>query len=90
MGWPDVLMLDERRALVSWLERTADGVGDIRVRVVTRDGREPATTVATAASGRTTGIPMMARVGNDVVVAWRQGRVKTARVTVPLSAASRR
>lgn len=90
VGWPDVVMLDERRALVSWLERTADGVGDIRVRVVTRDGPEPATTVATAASGRTTGIPMMARVGDDVVVAWRQGTVKTARVTVPRSAPSRR
>jgi hypothetical protein len=33
---------------------------------------------------------MMARVGADVVVAWRQGTVKTARVTVPAPEATRR
>ena len=40
--------------------------------------------VASATSGRTTGIPMIARAGDAVLVAWRDGRVKTARV--PLSA----
>jgi len=89
VGWPDVVMLDDGRALVSWLERTADGVGDIRVRAVSRDGRQPALTVATASSGRTTGIPMMARAGNDIVVAWRQGGVKTARMAIPAAAATR-
>jgi uncharacterized protein involved in type VI secretion and phage assembly len=65
-------------------------VGDVRMRAVTRAGRQTALTVATASSGRATGIPMMARVGADVVVAWRQGTVKTARVTVPAPEATRR
>ena len=90
VGWPDVVLLEDGRALVTWLEKTADGVGDIRLRAVTRGGRQPALTVATASSGRATGIPMMARVGADVVVAWRQGTVKTARVTVPPAEATRR
>ena len=36
--------------------------------------------VASATSGRTTGIPMIARAGDAVLVAWRDGRVRTARV----------
>lgn len=90
VGWPDVVLLDDGRALVTWLEKTADGVGDVRMRAVTRAGRQPAITVATSSSGRATGIPMMARAGADVVVAWRQGTVKTARVTVPAAEATRR
>ncbi len=89
-GWADVLWLDEGRALVSWLERTTDGAGEIRVRVVTRDGTASAPiTVATASSGRATGIPMMARAGDSVIVAWRNGQVRTARLQIPAPAASR-
>lgn len=90
VGWPDVLLLDDGRALVSWLEKIGDAVGDVRLRAVTRTGRQTARTVATTSSGRATGIPMMARVGTDVVVAWRQGTVKTARVTVPAFQGTRR
>ncbi len=90
VGWPDVVLLADGRAFVSWLERTADGIGDIRLRAVTSTGRQAALTVATASSGRSTGIPMMAQAGADVLVAWRQGTVKTARVVVPPAEASRR
>jgi hypothetical protein len=84
VGWADALLLDRDRALVSWLERTGDGIGEIRLRTVTAGGTasEPLS-VAPASSGRGTGIPMIARAGDGVVVAWRDGRVKTARV--PLS-----
>jgi hypothetical protein len=80
-GWADVLMLGEGRALVSWLERTGTGVGEIRVREVSEGRAQPALVVASASSGRATGVPMMARAGDDVVVAWRQGGVRTARLT---------
>lgn len=88
-GWADVLLLDDGRALVSWLEKTANGVGDVRVRVLGPDRRAEAITVATTSSGRAAGIPMMARAGRDVIVAWRQGTVKTARVVVPAVPSSR-
>ena len=81
VGWPDVLLLDDGRAFVSWLEKTADGVGAA--------AKGPATTVAQAASGRSTGIPMMARAGREAIVAWRQGTVKTARVPLPSAGSSR-
>ena len=89
VGWADVLLLDDGRALVSWLERTGDGVGEIRLRAVGRDGGLGAPiTVATASSGRGTGIPMIARAGDAAIVAWRDGGVRTARVS--LAESSRR
>lgn len=90
VGWPDVLLLDDGRAFVSWLERTADGVGEVRVRPVSATAKGAATTVAQSASGRSTGIPMMARAGREAIVAWRQGTVKTARVPLPAASPSRR
>ena len=59
------------------------------MRAVSATAKGPATTVAQAASGRSTGIPMMARAGGDAIVAWRQGTVKTARVALPAAANSR-
>ncbi|MGE3410945.1 MAG: sialidase family protein [Dehalococcoidia bacterium] len=82
VGWADVLLLDDGRAVVSWLERTGDGVGEIRLRVAGDGGLAAPITVATAASGRGTGIPMIARAGDAAIVAWRDGQVRTARVAL--------
>jgi hypothetical protein len=90
VGWPDVL-IDDGRALVTWLERTGEGTGDLRLREVTQAGAAPAAlTVASASSGRATGIPTMARAGDHLIVAWRQGQVRTARVPLPARASFRR
>ena len=84
VGWADVLLVDDGRALVSWLERTGEGTGEIRMREVTPAGASAqVTTVAATSSGRAAGIPMMARDGDAVLVAWRQGHVRTARVAIP-------
>jgi hypothetical protein len=89
-GWADVVVLGGGRALVSWLERTGPGVGEVRVREVSAGRAHPATVVASASSGRATGVPMMARAGADVIVAWRDGRVKTARLTGAAGPSTRR
>jgi len=83
VGWPDLLMLEDGAALVSWLERRGGGVGEVLVRRVT-PGRAPGPplTVAQAVSGRATGVPHMARVGERVLVAWRKDRVLTAMVPI--------
>ncbi|HUU33287.1 MAG TPA: hypothetical protein VMW48_04445 [Vicinamibacterales bacterium] len=90
VGWADVVLVDGR-AFVSWLERTGTGTGDIRLREVTPAGAmgDPIT-VAASSSGRATGIPMMARAGEHLIVAWRQGQVRTARVAIPAPATVRR
>jgi hypothetical protein len=82
VGWADVLLVNDGRALVSWLERTGDGVGEIRLRIVGADGATAPLTVAAAPSGRSTGIPMIARAGEHLIVAWRDGQVRTARLAL--------
>jgi hypothetical protein len=84
VGWPDVVLLDDGSAIVSWLERRGDGQGDLRVRRV-QPGAPPGKSlvVATSASGRATGVPQMVRSGDRLILAWRKVRVLTA--SMPLS-----
>jgi hypothetical protein len=58
-------------AVVVWLERTPDAA-EIRARSVTPDGGlgEPVV-VALTTESRGSGFPRTARVGREIVVAWR-------------------
>lgn len=82
VGRVDVLMLSDGSALVSWLERTAQG-GEVKVRLVKPDGsRGQAITVAESSVARVSGFPQMARSGDEIVFAWTDpgtpSRVRTA------------
>ncbi|MDH4065954.1 MAG: glycoside hydrolase, partial [Acidobacteriota bacterium] len=83
VGWPDVVLLEDGSALVSWLERRAQGEGEVLVRRVV-PGRAPGTPirVAETVSGRATGVPHMVLAGDRVLVAWRREQVLTATVLV--------
>ena len=84
VGWPDLVMLEDGSALVSWLERRGEGVGEILVRRVSA-GQQPGRPLAVAesVSGRATGMPHMVRAGDRLLVAWRKGdRVLTASVPI--------
>jgi hypothetical protein len=72
LGRVDVLLLDEERALVVWLERNAEGAAVI-ARIVARDGDagDPAV-VGTTLAQRPSGFPRMGRVGDDVLLSWTQ------------------
>ena len=86
LGRVDVLLLDAGRALVVWLERTADD-GSVLARLVSSDGTmgEPVSLAATAAQ-RTSGFPRMARQNGGVLVAWTEpgdtSRVRAALIPV--------
>ena len=86
VGRVDVLLLDEDRALVVWLERTAEAA-EVRGRLVTRAGvmSEPKVVAAVKAS-RAGGFPRMARLGDDVILAWNEpgdpGRIRAVRLPV--------
>jgi hypothetical protein len=85
VGWPDVTMVDDGGALVSWLERRGEGIGEVLVRRVSREGvAGRPLVVAQSVSGRATGMPHMVRAGDHVLLAWRTDRVHTA--LVPISA----
>ncbi len=70
VGRVDALMLEDGSALVSWLERTAEGAS-VQVRRVRATGAmsEP-TTVATSSAERASGFPRMTRDGDRVLFAW--------------------
>jgi hypothetical protein len=72
LGRVDVLLLDDGRALVLWLERGAES-GAVTARIVARDGRagEPVSIASTLAQ-RPSGFPRMARYGDGVLLAWTQ------------------
>jgi hypothetical protein len=85
IGWAGVVLTSEGEAIVSWLETRPDGAGQVRLRRV-KEGASPGPplVVADTRSGRSTGIPQLSRSGRHLVVAWRDERVRSARV--PLAA----
>lgn len=84
VGWPATALLDDGSAVVSWLESRGNGKGELLVRRISPDGRlgKPVR-VAESSSGRSTGIPQMIRVRDQLLLAWRTDRVLTALVPVP-------
>jgi hypothetical protein len=83
VGWPDIVMLEDGTAIVSWLERRGEGVGEVLLRRVSADRKAgPPLAVAESISGRATGVPHMVRTGDRVMLAWRKDRVQTAAVPI--------
>jgi hypothetical protein len=89
-GRVDVLLLEDGSALVSWLERVAEGSAEVRVRRVRPDGTSgPAATITTSSDARASGFPRMAQgADGSLVIAWTDAgesgtRVRVARAEVP-------
>lgn len=70
LGRVDVEQLDDGSALVTWLERTA-AAAEVRARLVRKDGwTGAAQTVSETSESRASGFPRLARVGDELVIAW--------------------
>ncbi len=69
-GRVDVVLDGAGGAVISWLAVVGDA-GSVRLRRVSADGRlgEPLE-IAVTTAGRASGFPRLARVGEDVVLAW--------------------
>jgi len=66
------LLLDERTALVTWVEQT-DAGGEIRARRADRGGRRgPSLKIADAGTAPGKGLTRMARFGPDVYLMWTE------------------
>jgi hypothetical protein len=80
-GRVDVVLLEDGRALVSWLERGEGDAAEILARVVDGAGGGESMTVATSSQARGSGFPRMARSGADLLFAWTDaGETRTVRV----------
>ncbi len=88
IGRVDVVLLEDGSSLVSWLRSGEDSSGEICLRHVSETGLlGEEYVVARTASGRMSGFPQMAVVGDSVVMAWTDRdadsrRVKTALVDI--------
>jgi hypothetical protein len=86
IGRVDVVLLDDGRAIVSWLQPSPAGA-EIRAQPFRRAGAAgPAVTIASAAVQRASGFPQMVRAGDGLLVAWTDAtgpsQVRTAFVSL--------
>ena len=83
LGRVGVALLPNGDAAVLWLARAGDGAdgAEARLRRVRADGRAgPPLAVAATGAGRASGIPRLARSGDDLLVAWIEASGDAARL----------
>ncbi len=81
-GRVDVVLLADRSALVTWVERVGGDTAAVRVRRISPEGKTtPSITVAASSAARASGFPKIALTGGEVVFAWTEpGRPSKVRV----------
>ena len=76
IGRVDVVMLDEKTAMVSWMEGTV-----IKAVKVSTDGtKEPSIIIASSSDARSSGFPQMTRLGNKLFFAWTDDKERTIKM----------
>jgi hypothetical protein len=76
IGRVDVVMPDEKTAIVAWMEGPA-----IKAVKVHADGtKESSLMIASSSESRAAGFPQMTRSGNKIYFAWTDDKAKTVRV----------
>jgi hypothetical protein len=82
LGRVDIVMLDAKRAIVSWIEQTATGA-EIRARVVERNlPSHGSIKIAEASTARAAGFPRIASRGRDVYFTWTDQSASSRRIHV--------
>ncbi len=70
-GRVDVTLLPGGAAMVSWIGKSAEGVGQLRMRQVTADGETgPVRVIAEGKYSRNSGFPQIVTAGDRLVYAW--------------------
>jgi hypothetical protein len=76
IGRVDVVMLDAKSAMVSWMEGAV-----IKAVKVYKDGKkDPAVIIASSSQSRSSGFPQMTKSGNNLFFAWTDDKNKTIKV----------
>ena len=83
VGRVDVIVQTNGTAWVCWLTHADDG-GEVRVRSVDLAGKTTkAVTIAAMKTGRRSGFPRMVEFDGKLLIAYRDGGVKTVTMTLP-------
>ncbi len=78
LGRPALVKSGAGGWLVVWLEKTASEQNELRLRRLAANGRPgEAMVVARVPAGRGAGVPRIAVTGEQILVAWRDQRVRT-------------
>ncbi len=73
IGRVDIVMLDEKSAMVTWMEGSA-----IKATKVYNDGKkEPSMIIASSSESRSSGFPQMTKSGDNLFFAWTDDKEKT-------------
>jgi len=76
IGRVDLVMLDEKSAMVSWMEGAV-----VKAARVFKDGKkDPVVTIAYSSESRSSGFPQMTKAGNNLIFAWTNDKDKTIKV----------
>ncbi len=76
IGRVDIVMLDEKSAMVSWMEGAV-----IKAAKVYKDGRkDPSVTIASSSESRSSGFPQMTKSENNLFFAWTDDKNKMIKV----------
>ena len=76
IGRVDIVMLDNKNAVVSWMEGT-----EIKAVRINSDGtKEPSITIATSSESRSSGFPQMTKSGAKLIFAWTDDKDKTIKI----------
>ena len=70
LGRVDIILLSENEALVSWLEKTEYGADIMAVKINSSEKTNDAFLLAKSNGSRKSGFPKMAKINNEIIVAW--------------------
>ena len=77
IGRVDLIMLDDKSAMVSWMEGS-----QIKAARIHSDGKkDPSMLIASSSESRSGGFPQMTKSGNRVVFAWSDTKEKTIKTS---------
>lgn len=76
IGRVDVVMLNDKSAIVSWLE----GSTIKAVKVYTDGTKDASVMIASSSESRSSGFPQMTKSGNKLIFAWTDDKMKTISV----------
>lgn len=87
VGRVDLLLLEDRTALVSWIEGVGNDAAVVVRRIAPNGNSSAVVTVAPSTAARGAGFPRLARSGDEIVIAWTdvaaQKKVRVARLDIP-------
>jgi hypothetical protein len=81
LGRVDALASTGGRFVVAWMEALEPGGAEIRLRTIDAAGRaSPSQAAGGASTARASGFPVLAAVGDDILVAWTDPDAETVRL----------